>query len=97
VPRTSGASGATGYYYTQNVVAGFFANGSTFPAMVTDTPVHDEQGNLVGIIGVSSDISERKALEAELERRASQDLLTGPPNRHALVERIGQALLRTRT
>ena len=71
-------------------------DGSTFPAMVTDTPVYDEQGNLVGIIGVSTDISERKALEAELERRASHDLLTGLPNRRALVDRIGQALLRMR-
>src|SRR5918997_5462754 len=52
-------------------------DGSTFPAMVTDTPVHDERGSLVGIIGVSTDISERKALEEELERRPSHDPLTG--------------------
>src|ERR687897_514734 len=26
-------------------------DGSTFPVMVTDTPVHDEQGSLEGIIG----------------------------------------------
>jgi diguanylate cyclase (GGDEF)-like protein len=71
-------------------------DGSTFPAMVTDTPVYDEQENLVGIIGISTDISERKALEAELERRASHDLLTGLPNRRAFVDRLGQALLRTR-
>jgi diguanylate cyclase (GGDEF)-like protein/PAS domain S-box-containing protein len=70
-------------------------DGSTFPAMVTDTPVHDEQANLVGIIGVSADISERKALEAELERRAAHDLLTDLPNRHAFVERLGHALQRT--
>src|ERR687897_408835 len=71
-------------------------DGSSFPAMVTDTPVYDEQGNLEGIIGVSTDISERKALEAELERRASHDPLTGLPNRHTLVDRLGQALLRTK-
>jgi diguanylate cyclase (GGDEF)-like protein len=48
------------------------------------------------MIGVSSDISERKALQEELERRASHDPLTGLPNRPAFVERIGQALGRTR-
>ena len=42
-------------------------DGSTFPAMVTDTPVHDEQGNLAGIIGVSTDITEIKKME-ELRR-----------------------------
>src|SRR5215204_6893823 len=42
-------------------------DGSTFPAMVTDTPVHDEQGNLEGIIGVSTDITEIKKME-ELRR-----------------------------
>jgi diguanylate cyclase (GGDEF)-like protein len=47
------------------------------------------------MIGVSTDISERKALEAELERRASHDLLTGLPNRYAFVERLGHTLRRT--
>jgi PAS domain S-box-containing protein len=42
-------------------------DGSTFPAMVTDTPVHDEQGTLVGIIGVSTDLTELKKTE-ELRR-----------------------------
>jgi PAS domain S-box-containing protein len=42
-------------------------DGSTFPATVTDTPVHDEQGNLEGIIGVSTDITEMKKTE-ELRR-----------------------------
>src|SRR5918994_1292731 len=42
-------------------------DGGTFPAMVTDTPVHDEQGNLAGIIGVSTDITEIKKME-ELRR-----------------------------
>ena len=42
-------------------------DGSTFPAMVTDTPVYDEQGTLVGIIGVSTDLTELKKTE-ELRR-----------------------------
>jgi PAS domain-containing protein len=42
-------------------------DGSTFPVMVTDTPVHDEQGTLVGIIGVSTDLTELKKAE-ELRR-----------------------------
>jgi PAS domain S-box-containing protein len=33
---------------------------TTFPAMVTSAPVHDEQGHLVAIIGVSIDITEIK-------------------------------------
>src|SRR5215211_5004607 len=42
-------------------------DGTTFPAMVTDTPVHDEQGNLIAIIVVSTDITELKETE-ELRR-----------------------------
>jgi diguanylate cyclase (GGDEF)-like protein/PAS domain S-box-containing protein len=38
-------------------------DGTTFPALVTDTPVHDEQGNLVAIIGISTDITEIKQTE----------------------------------
>jgi len=42
-------------------------DGSTFPAMVTDSPVYDEQGTLIGIIGVSTDLTELKKTE-ELRR-----------------------------
>ena len=71
-------------------------DGSIVPVFVTATPLFDARGDLAGMIGVSSDISERKALQEELERRASHDPLTSLPNRHAFVERIGQALRRTR-
>jgi PAS domain S-box-containing protein len=42
-------------------------DGTTFPAMVTDTPIHDELGNLIGIIGVSTDITERVQTEEALK------------------------------
>src|SRR5215210_3614947 len=71
-------------------------DGSYVPVLGTASPLFDDRGNLVGMIDVSTDISERKALEDELERRASQDPLTGLPNRPAFVDRLGQALRRTR-
>jgi diguanylate cyclase (GGDEF)-like protein/PAS domain S-box-containing protein len=71
-------------------------DGSYVPVLGTATPVLDDRGDLVGMIGISTDISERKALEAELERRASHDPLTGLPNRYAFVDRLGMALQRTK-
>ncbi|HEY0431509.1 MAG TPA: PAS domain S-box protein [Pyrinomonadaceae bacterium] len=43
-------------------------DGSVFPAMVTDSPIVGQNGELVGVVGVSVDISERKQAEAERER-----------------------------
>lgn len=48
------------------------------------------------IQSVVRDISERKALEAELWRRAHHDPLTGLPNRSLFFDRLGQALHRCR-
>jgi diguanylate cyclase (GGDEF)-like protein/PAS domain S-box-containing protein len=41
-------------------------DGTFFPAEVTNTPVVDDQGAVVGIIGVSTDITERRRAEARL-------------------------------
>jgi diguanylate cyclase (GGDEF)-like protein/PAS domain S-box-containing protein len=41
-------------------------DGSTFPALVTDTGVHDAAGRLVGIVGISHDLSEQQAAEDRL-------------------------------
>lgn len=46
-------------------------DGPRFPVWVTDTPVFDANGELVAVIGVSTDISERKAAEAVLRRLSS--------------------------
>ena len=43
-------------------------DGTTFPAMVFDSPIYNEQGSLIGIVGVSVDITERKRAEEELQR-----------------------------
>ena len=43
-------------------------DGSIFPAMVTDSPIVNERHELIGIVGVSVDITERRQAEAERER-----------------------------
>ena len=50
-------------------------------ALVTKTPYLDDEGRPVGIIGVVTDISERKTLERELRRLATTDTLTDAGNR----------------
>ena len=46
-------------------------DGTLFSAMVTDTPVHDDRGRLIGIIGVSMDVTERKRSEELLRQQAA--------------------------
>lgn len=46
-------------------------DGSEFPAFVTDSPVYDQQNKLSGIIGISSDITEKKKLEDLLDKASS--------------------------
>ena len=56
-------------------------DGSEFPAIVTDSPIANDRGELIGIVGVSVDISDRKRseeeraslLQAEREARAEAE------------------------
>jgi PAS domain S-box-containing protein len=41
-------------------------DGITFPAQVINSPINGDNGTLIGIVGVSTDISERKRQEASL-------------------------------
>jgi PAS domain S-box-containing protein len=41
-------------------------DGSAFPALISDAPVLDPDGGLAGIVGVSTDLTERKTLERKL-------------------------------
>ncbi len=46
-------------------------DGRIFPALVHDSPVFNPSGELVGIIGISSDITERKQAEEKLRNARS--------------------------
>jgi PAS domain S-box-containing protein len=41
-------------------------DGATLQVWVNDSPIHDDRGNLVGVIGISYDITERKRAEEAL-------------------------------
>jgi diguanylate cyclase (GGDEF)-like protein/PAS domain S-box-containing protein len=45
-------------------------NGALMPVHITDSPIRDGQGKLIGIISISNDISERKKFERELQLAA---------------------------
>jgi PAS domain S-box-containing protein len=69
-------------------------DGTSFPAMVTDTPIQDESGSLVGIVGVSADVSGRKRAEEamhEAERRALREYETLLQRLTHLAESLGTA------
>jgi len=58
----------------------------------TKTPMRNAQGNVIGILGIGHDITQRKSYEAELEYQATHDSLTGLANRTLLTDRMEQSI-----
>lgn len=52
------------------------------------TPMWDETGTLIGVLGIARDITERKQHEQQLDHIAHYDALTGLPNRVLLADRL---------
>src|SRR3990170_3089796 len=47
-------------------------DGTAFPAIVTDAPITNDKGEVIGIIGVSTDITEQKWMQEVLEEAIKQ-------------------------
>lgn len=60
--------------------------------LVDAVPLKDDAGRVVQVVTSLTDISERKRLETELERRAVTDQLTRLPNRWLFLDRAEQSL-----
>jgi diguanylate cyclase (GGDEF)-like protein/PAS domain S-box-containing protein len=58
--------------------------------------VRDNHGKAVRMAGSQSDITRRKMAEYRLQHDALHDSLTGLPNRTLLLDRLGQAVARTK-
>jgi diguanylate cyclase (GGDEF)-like protein/PAS domain S-box-containing protein len=66
-------------------------DGSLYWSEVSISPVREDDGRVTHWLGVATDVTERKRHEAELERHANYDTLTGLANRNLLFDRIRQA------
>ena len=70
-------------------------NGSSFPVEYSSYPIKNN-GNIEGAVITFSDISERKRAENRLYHLANYDDLTELPNRHLFLDRLRQAITRTK-
>ncbi len=69
------------------------ADGSALPALQTISAVRDSDGNLIRLIHVFNDISERMRAERHMQRLAHYDELTGLPNRPSLEKSLADSII----
>jgi diguanylate cyclase (GGDEF)-like protein/PAS domain S-box-containing protein len=74
----------------------FHKEGQVVWVLLSVSLVHDEEGEPLYFVSQVQDISERKVLEERLQHMAFHDSLTDLPNRQLFMDRLGQALRRTR-
>lgn len=68
-------------------------DGTIYLEELSITRVLDQKGNITHYVGIFTDITVRKELEARIHHQAYHDLLTGLPNRSLLQDRLQQAIL----
>ena len=73
-------------------------SGERYPAWLMVSAVHKNatSGDVVNFIGISIDITDRKAKEERIQFLAQHDVLTELPNRGLCQQRLGEALVQAR-
>ena len=62
--------------------------------MTTKVPIKNRDGEIVGTMGISHNVTDRKQAEMRVRYLTRHDLLTGLPNRTHLEEHLSQAITR---
>lgn len=71
-------------------------NGEVYIQRVSISVIRGESGQVVNYLAVVTDVTRLKEHEAELDRVAHHDVLTGLPNRRLLTDRLEQAIRHAR-
>jgi diguanylate cyclase (GGDEF)-like protein/PAS domain S-box-containing protein len=69
------------------------ADGAKRWISTTKSPLRNENGDIVGLIGVGRDITDSKLANDRIRFLSDHDPLTGLPNRAFIVDRLNQAIL----
>jgi diguanylate cyclase (GGDEF)-like protein/PAS domain S-box-containing protein len=67
-------------------------NGEVYPEWLGISAVRDAQGKLTHYVGIFTDVTERKATQAQIEFLAHHDPLTNLPNRLLFRDRVERAI-----
>jgi diguanylate cyclase (GGDEF)-like protein/PAS domain S-box-containing protein len=83
--------------HTQEEIVSTDANGEQRVYWEVKAPIYSDEKNtnIIGLLGISTDITEHKKLEEKLHHEAVTDSLTGLVNRRLLLELLQQALFRS--
>jgi diguanylate cyclase (GGDEF)-like protein/PAS domain S-box-containing protein len=71
-------------------------NGQINWTSTTKLPIHDKDGAVIGLLGITREINDLKRAEQDLQYLATHDILTSLPNRFLLLDRMEQTIRRAR-
>jgi diguanylate cyclase (GGDEF)-like protein/PAS domain S-box-containing protein len=67
-------------------------DGSEFPIALSTSQIRDRNGEVIGLVGVATNITEKRQREERVQYEAYHDVLTSLPNRRLLIDRLTVAL-----
>jgi len=68
-------------------------NGHRKYLLTSKVPLRNDRNEVIGLVGISRDVTARKRAEEEVHFLAHHDALTRLPNRALFMDRLGQAIL----